>query len=69
MLHLINANCINYLLSYLKYTLRHEINANSQKRTFLVTLINANFKHIIFSDHPFSLKHAEYQTENTAVIE
>ena len=48
---------------------RHEINANLPKRTFLVTLINANFKHIIFSDHLFSLKHAEYQTENTAVIE
>ena len=48
---------------------RHEINANSPKITFLVTLINANFKHIIFNDDPFSLKHAEYQTENTAVIE
>ena len=48
---------------------RHEINANLPKRTFLVTLINANFKHIIFSDHPFSLKNAEYHTKNTAVIE
>ena len=44
---------------------RHEIKANLPKRTFLVTLINAKFKPFIFSDHPFSLKHAEYQTEYT----
>ena len=48
---------------------RHEINANSPKRTFLMTLINANVKHTIFSDHPFSLKNAGYQAENTSVIE
>ena len=47
---------------------RHEINANSPKRTFLVTLINANFKNIIFSDHPFSLKHAAYFTCNAMTV-
>ena len=47
---------------------RHEINANSPKRTFLVKLINANLKQIIFMIIFFYL-HAEYHMENSVVIE
>ena len=48
---------------------RHEINGNSPKGAFLVTLINANLRQIIVFDHIFLLKHAEYQTEISALIE
>ena len=47
---------------------RHEINAISPKRAFLMAFINANLKQIIFALILFLHKHYGYQMENSAVF-